>query len=188
MSSVIENKYVEPALGGGSGGGVEMQPVVQGVVVGVQPAPVTSLVELMNENVGSRWRGTSTACCCNCIHSDNTETLTKNPSGSFVLSTVIKSHYLWCIPITMRFAETFTADCRSSTIVLTNKPHCHGSSTLTAFDPATGRATYVHNVKDHVKGHSATTNLTWDLRGGRRDCESVTSAGTYKNHTELVTT
>ena len=48
----------------------------------------------------------------------------------------------FCVhPATMRFTETFTADCRSSTIALTNKPSCNGSSTLTAFDPATGRAT-----------------------------------------------
>ena len=42
----------------------------------------------------------------------------------------------------MRITETFSPDCRSSTIVLDNKPHCNGSSTLTAFDPATGRAAF----------------------------------------------
>ena len=67
----------------------------------------------------------------------------------------------------MRFEETFSADCKTSTIVLSHKPHCNGRATLTAFDPATGRATYVHKVKDHVKGHSSTNELTWHLRGER---------------------
>jgi hypothetical protein len=162
--------------------------VVQAVDVGAQTktAPGASLVELMHAHVGSSWRGQNSVCCCKCIRSVNTTTLTKNPSESFVLSHVSKSKILWCIPYTMRITETFSADCRSSTIVLDNKPHCNGSSTLTAFDPATGVAKYVHYVKDHVKGHSAETHLTWDFRGGTRDTTSRHSAGTSTDHLELV--
>ena len=82
----------------------------------------------------------------------------------------------------MRITETFSPDCRSSTIVLDNKPHCNGSSTLTAFDPATGVANYLNNMQDHVKGHSIQAHLTWDFRGGARDTISRHGA----DHTELV--